>query len=376
MPERRQRSGALLGLDLGLLAAAAGLSVIGILLTWSATSHTSGTAFAVRGAVNTGVGVGLAALLLRMDPRTLRAAVPLFSLGATLALAAVLTPVGSTINGSRSWIELPGFSLQPSEFAKVALALALAAVVSDRPRTPGSRPHLAWRDLRLALVVAAVPLALVMAQPDLGSALVLSSLTACALIVAGVSRKLFLVALTVVAGAVTLALTSPLLAGYQRDRLLAFVRPDADPGGIGYQVAQVKLAIGSGGLWGKGLFHGRSTQGGFIPFQYTDFVFSVAGEELGLVGAVGIVVLEMFLVARMVVVARASTDTFTRVLCAGVAGWFLFQSVENIGMNLGLMPVTGVPLPFVSYGGSSMFSCWVAIGVIGNVQKAGRSRLG
>ena len=141
-------------------------------------------------------------------------------------------------------------------------------------------------------------------------------------------------------------------------------------------MAQVKTAIGSGGLFGEGLFEGRSTQGGFIPFQYTDFVFSVAGEELGFVGAVGVVALELFVVVRMLHVARRSEDDFARLVCVALAGWFLVQTLENLGMNLGLMPVTGVPLPFVSYGGSSMFSCWAAIGLVGNVQKTRRSRLG
>ena len=359
-------------LDLGLLTAAAGLTVIGILLTWSATAHVSGTAFAVRGVINAVIGVGLAALIMRLDPRTLRALAPAIYLVALLALLAVLTPLGSTINGSRSWIEVPGFSIQPSEMAKVALAVALASVLADRD---DPRP-LGLRQLRLPLAVVAVPLALIMLQPDFGSAVVLTLLAVSALLVPGVRRRVLLGAGTALAGVVAVALFTPVLAPYQRDRLLAFVDPTADPSGIGYQVAQVKTAIGSGGLFGQGLFEGRSTQGGFIPFQYTDFVFSVAGEELGFVGAVGVVALELFVVVRMLHVARRSEDDFARLVCVALAGWFVVQTLENLGMNLGLMPVTGVPLPFVSYGGSSMFSCWAAIGLVGNIQKTRRSRLG
>lgn len=359
-------------LDLGLLTAAAGLTVIGILLTWSATAHVSGTAFAVRGVINAVIGVGLAALIMRLDPRTLRALAPAIYLLTLLALVAVLTPLGSTINGSRSWIELPGFSIQPSEMAKVALAVTLASVLADRD---DPRP-LGLRQLRLPLAVVAVPLALIMLQPDFGSAVVLTLLAVSALLVPGVRRRVLLGAGTALAGVVAVALFTPVLAPYQRDRLLAFVDPTADPSGIGYQVAQVKTAIGSGGLFGQGLFEGRSTQGGFIPFQYTDFVFSVAGEELGFVGAVGVVALELFVVVRMLHVARRSKDDFARLVCVALAGWFLVQTLENLGMNLGLMPVTGVPLPFVSYGGSSMFSCWAAIGLVGNIQKTRRSRLG
>lgn len=373
--ERRGVADLLSGLariDLGLLVTAGGLSLFGVLLTWSATAHSSGSGFAVRSSLNVAVGVVLALLVLRLDPRTLRAVVPLVYLLGVLGLLAVLSPLGSTINGSRSWIELPGFSIQPAEIAKVSLVVALASALADRTDAGG---YLRRRDIRIGLTLAGVVLALVMLQPDLGSALVISALVFCAFAVAGVRPRVMGWALAAVVGLATVALTTPVLAQYQRDRLLAFLHPDDDPSGIGYQVTQVKLAIGSGGLFGQGLFHGHSTQGGFIPFQYTDFVFSVAGEELGFAGAFGLVALEMFLVWRTVLIGRRSTDPFGRIICAAVAGWFLFQSLENVGMNLGLMPVTGVPLPFISYGGSSTFCCWIAVGLVGNVHLAQRRRL-
>lgn len=358
--------------DLGLLAAAAGLTLIGILLTWSATARTLGAAFAYRGVVNAVVGLGLAFVVLRLDPRTLRALVPVVYAVGIVALLAVLSPLGSTVNGSRSWIQLPSFSIQPAEVAKVALALALAWALAD---SDGGRGRLASRDVRLGVLLTALPLALIMAQPDLGSALVVSAVVLAAFVVAGLRGRYVALVLTAAAAVALVAVTTPVLAPYQRDRLLAFVRPDVDPTGIGYQVAQVKLAIGSGGVFGQGLFAGASTQGGFVPFQYTDFVFSVAGEELGFVGAFGIVLLEMFVVARCLVVARRTPDAFGRIVCAAVAGWLGFQTLENVGMNLGLMPVTGVPLPFVSYGGSSLFACWIAVGLVGNVHAAQQRRI-
>ena len=212
-----------------------------------------------------------------------------------------------------------------------------------------------------------MPIGLVMLQPDLGSALVLGALALGVVSVSGAPRRWVAGAVALVVAAITVALTTPVLSPYQRDRLIAFADPSADPEGIGYQTRQVRVAIGSGGLGGQGLFEGRQTQGGFIPFQQTDFVFSVAGEELGLVGAAGLVVLLGFLVAAL---ERGRAAGAGRVQPAGRPSaspcWFLFQVFENIGMNLGIMPVTGLPLPFVSYGGSSMFACWVALGLVNN----------
>ncbi|MEO9151070.1 MAG: rod shape-determining protein RodA [Lapillicoccus sp.] len=350
--------------DWGVVVAGLGLSLVGALLVWSATRHTSGTALLLRHLVNTAVGVGLFVVVTRVDLRTLRAWVPWVYAASVLGLVAVLSPLGSTINGSRSWIELPGgFSLQPSEVAKVAIVVGLAMLLAER-RDRHLAPDL--RDLVLAGVVVAVPIALVLLQPDLGSAIVLVAMAFAVVAVAGAPKWLLAaVVLLGVAGVVAM-FTTPVLSGYQRDRLTAFVNPSADPQGIGYQTRQVRLAIASGGWGGEGLFHGRQTQGGFIPFQQTDFVFSVAGEELGFLGAAGIILLLAFLVLRTLVVG-ARSDAFGRLVAVGVAGWFAVQTVENIGMNLGVTPVTGLPLPFLSYGGSSMFACWLALGLVNAV---------
>jgi rod shape determining protein RodA len=345
-----------------------GLSLIGALLVWSATRHQAGSAYLVRHLVNTALGVGLAIAVTRTGYQLLRALAPLLYLVSVAGLVLVLTPVGSTVNGSHSWILLPGgFSVQPSEFAKVALCLGLAIILGeriDRQVQPGRR------DLLAAVVVAGVPIGLVMLQPDLGSALVLGALAFGVVAVAGTPKRYLAGALALVAAGVVVALTSPVLSDYQRDRLTAFANPQADPQGIGYQTRQVRIAIGSGGWQGQGLFEGRQTQGGFIPYQQTDFVFSVAGEELGFLGAAGLLLLLGFVVLRAVLVAARAQDAFGRLVAAGVAVWFLFQVFENVGMNLGITPVTGLPLPFLSYGGSSMFACWLGVGLVNNAHLA------
>ncbi|HET9631045.1 MAG TPA: rod shape-determining protein RodA [Terrabacter sp.] len=353
-----------LRLDLGLFVGALGLSLLGCVLVWSATRASAGAGAGLKQLVALGVGLGCAAVVTRLDVRTVRAAAPVVYVLAVLGLAAVVSPLGSTVNGSRSWIRLPGgFSLQPSELMKVALAIGLAMLLADRAERGLRQRH---RDVVLAWVVAGIPVLLVLAQPDLGSALVLVAMSV--VIVASAGAPVLWTVGVVAAGvaAVAAAFLTPVLSGYQRNRLRAFLDPTLDPQGIGYQTRQVRIAIGSGGLTGQGLFEGRQTQGGFIPFQETDFVFSVAGEELGFLGAAGLVVLIGFIVVRCLVVARRA-DAFGRLVATGVAVWFGVQAFENVGMNLGLMPVTGLPLPFVSSGGSSLIASWIALGLVGNV---------
>ena len=353
--------------DLGLFIGALGLSVVGVVLVWSATRASSGGSAALKQLVALGVGIACAAVVARLDVRSVRALAPVVYVLAVLGLAAVVSPLGSTVNGSRSWIRLPGgMTLQPSELMKVALAVGLAMLLAERAEQGLRQRH---RDVVLAWVVAGIPVLLVLAQPDLGSALVLVAMSVVIIAAAGAPWLWTVSVLLTGAGAVAAAFLTPVLSGYQRNRLRAFLDPSLDPQGIGYQTRQVRVAIGSGGLGGQGLFEGRQTQGGFIPFQETDFVFSVAGEELGFLGAAGLVVLIGFIVVRCVVVARRA-DAFGRLVAIGVAVWLGVQAFENIGMNLGLMPVTGLPLPFVSSGGSSLIASWVAIGLVGNVAAA------
>nr|WP_223128542.1 rod shape-determining protein RodA [Terrabacter sp. MAHUQ-38] len=360
-----------LRVDLGLLIGAFGLSVVGVVLVWSATRAGAGDTAALKQLVALLIGVACAVVVTRLDVRAVRAAAPVVYVLAVLGLAAVVSPLGTTVNGSRSWIRLPGaLSLQPSELMKVALALGLAMLLAERSERRLRQPH---RDVALAWVVAGIPVVLVLAQPDLGSALVLVAMSVVIIAAAGAPLLWTLAVLVAGAGVVAAAFLTPVLSTYQRNRLRAFLDPSLDPQGIGYQTRQARIAIGSGGLGGQGLFEGRQTQGGFIPFQETDFVFSVAGEELGFIGAAGLVVLIGFIVVRCVVVARRA-DAFGRLVTIGVAVWFGVQAFENIGMNLGLMPVTGLPLPFVSSGGSSLIASWIALGLVGNVASASQRR--
>ncbi|WP_109473480.1 rod shape-determining protein RodA [Ornithinimicrobium cavernae] len=354
-------------IDWGLYVAALGLSLVGALLVWSGTHADVGPALAVRHLINTGIGVTMAVLLLLCDVRWIRAAAPWLYLSGLFGLLLVLSPLGVSINGSRSWIHLPGgFSLQPAELSKIALCVGLAMILAEGRDT--TRPP-TWREVLTAWVLAGIPIGLILLQPDLGTALVLGFLTVGVVAASGAAVRWTLAAVAGAALAVVAAIRIPLLDPYQLDRLLAFMDQTRDPEGIGYQTRQARLAIGSGGWDGAGLGQGTQTQGGFIPFQHTDFVFSIAGEELGLVGSLGILGLLLFVVARALWVALRTEDPFARLVAVGVACWLLFQTFENVGMNLGLMPVTGLPLPFLSYGGSSMFACWLAVGVVAACQR-------
>lgn len=348
--------------DWGLIVAALGASLVGALLVYSATRADVGSALLVRHLVNTGIGVALALLVMRVPPYVLRLAAPVAYVVGVAGLLAVLGPLGSTINGSRSWIVLPiGMSIQPSELAKVSVVLALAALFAG-PLDRGER--LGAGRLAVGALLAGVPILLVLRQPDLGSAAVLAVLAVGMLVVTGIRLRWILLGGVLGVLAAGVLWSSPFLSDYQRDRITVFLDPQADPTGIGYQITQVSIAIRRGGWTGTGLFEGPSTQQGLIPFQETDFVFSVAAEELGYLGALGILVVYAFLIARTILVGIRGEEAFTHLVAAGVATWFTAQVVENIGMNLRLTPVTGLPLPFLSYGGSSMFACWLAVGLV------------
>lgn len=363
--------------DWTLLLAVLALSAIGGVLVWSATREAalvSGgdpQAFLAKHALNVAIGLVLATGTALLDHRQLRAYAPVLYVLSLVGLVAVLSPLGSTINGSHSWIMLPaGFSVQPSELAKVALVVGMAVVLAEKRDAEDVPRDL---DVLLALTMAGLPLALVMLQPDLGTALVLCALVLGLVAVSG-ARLAWLVGL--VGGALlvaAVAVQTGMLKDYQLDRFRAFYDPTADPKGTGYNVRQAQIAIGSGGVDGQGLFQGQQTQGRFVPEQQTDFIFTVAGEELGFVGAATIVVLIALVLWRAGRIAAAADDLFGRLVATGVLCWFAFQAFENMGMTMGIMPVTGVPLPFVSYGGSSMFATMLAIGLLQNVHMRPRT---
>jgi rod shape determining protein RodA len=359
------------GLDWVLMAAVAGLLVLGTLLVWSATSTrvdlTGGdsAAYLRKQLVNIAIGVVLLVMVLATDHRWVRILAPVVYLGSVVGLVLVLTN-GVTINGSRSWIQLGGLSIQPAEFAKLAVVIGMALVVAERSEGRRRR-SVDWVDVVLMLLIAGVPAALILLQPDLGTMLVLSATVFGVLAASGAPRRWL--ALLAGAGATTavLAVSLGMLEDYQVDRFLAFTNPDLDPRGAGYNTEQARIAVGNGGLFGQGLFDGSQTRSGFVPEQHTDFVFTVAGEELGLLGAGLLIALLAVVIWRALVIASRAEDVFGRIAAAGIACWLGFQAFQNIGMCLGIMPVTGVPLPLVSYGGSSMFAVLLAVGLLQNI---------
>jgi rod shape determining protein RodA len=364
------RSSPLRNLDWVLLLAVTALVSIGGLLIWSATREHEITlgadpqAFLKKHIINAAIGLGLGCAAALVDYRALRAYAPIVYGASCLGLMAVLSPLGSTINGAHSWIVLPaGFQIQPSEFAKLAIVVGMAMLLGEK-RDGEDAPR--DGDVVQVLALCALPMGLIMLQPDFGTTMVFIFVILGVLAVAGAPARwiLGLIVVGVLAG----TFVAPhLLKDYQKDRFKVVADYSVDPRGVGYNTRQARIAIGSGGLTGKGLFHGTQTQGRFIPEQQTDFVFTVAGEELGLVGAGGIILVLGLILWRGLRIATLATDPFGRLVAAGVVSWFGFQSFVNIGMTLGIMPVTGLPLPFVSYGGSSMFANLMAIGLLQNV---------
>jgi len=349
-------------IDWVLIAAAAGLSLLGCALISSAGAGTAaGSGPAKRQLIAVLVSVVLAYAVTRIEPRALRAWTPVLYLAAIVGLLLPFSPMGVSIAGAHAWVALPlGFTVQPSEFAKLALICALAATLAG-----GVRDDSVPRDKVLrALALAGLPLTIVLVGNDTGTAMIMTGIVAVVMVVAGVSWQ-WLAGLT--AGAVvvaTAAITFGLLADYQMQRLLSFLDPTADPYGAGLNTIQARIAVGSGGIVGRGLYAGPQTQGGFVPVNDSDFVFSVAAEELGLLGALLLLALLAVILWRGLLIAFGSRDMFGRLIAVGVVAWFGIQAFENVGMNLGVTPVTGVTMPFVSYGGSSMIAAWLGIGLL------------
>jgi rod shape determining protein RodA len=371
-------------LDWTLFGAAGLILTIGTLLVWSATSSndvlTGGqpTAYLHKHLVNILIGLVLAAAVMATDHRWVRIVTPLVYVASVIGLLLVLV-MGTTINGSRSWLMLGGLSVQPAEFAKLAVVIGMAMIIAERTEN-SRRRRVGVVDVALLGVLAGIPAMLIILQPDLGTMLVLAATVFGVLAVAGVPRRWLV---SIFAAGVTFAflvVSLGLLKQYQLNRFMAFTDPALDPRGAGYNTTQARIAIGNGGLFGQGLFDGSQTRSRFVPEQHTDFVFTVAGEELGLIGAGVLILLFAVLLWRALHISMNADDMFGRVAAAGIACWFAFQTFQNIGMCLGIMPVTGVPLPLVSYGGSSMFASMMAVGLLQNIAMRGststRSRSG
>ena len=354
-----------------------GLLAIGTLLVYAGTREwfrsygLDPEYYLKRHSINIVIGVLLAYGTTLIDYRLLRAYTPIIWLAAVVGLVLVLIPgIGSEINGARAWIALPGgFQIQPAELAKIAIIVGIAMILADRDQVDQDPSDL---DVLKALAISAVPILLIVAQPDLGTVLIISAAVV-AMIGASGARAIWVVGLLLLAivGVFT-AVQTGAVNEYQVARLQSFVDPNADPQATGYQLRQSRITIGSGGIFGKGLFEGPQTNGRFVPEQQTDFIFTVAGEELGFVGGSLILFLYFLIFLRAFAICKRSSDLFGRLVCIGVIAWFGFQTFENIGMAMGLMPMTGVPLPFLSYGGSSMFANLIGIGLLQNVYARSR----
>jgi rod shape determining protein RodA len=354
--------------DWVLLVAVVGLSLIGTLLVYSATQPSADPrSYLIKQLINVALGLILMVAVSLLDYRQIRLLAPIVYAVAVLGLVAVLSPLGTTVSGAKAWINLPaGFQVEPSEFAKIGLVLVIAVVfgeVRDSGRIPGPK-HAAG-----VLALALVPVVLVEREPALGVIILLLLMTFGMIALSGL-RLRWVAALAVTgAAAVAAVFKLHLLRAYQLDRLTAFLHPGADPTGTGYETIHSKIMIGSGGLFGTGWLHGSLVTASFVPNQQTDFIFSVAGEEVGFVGCAVIIALLGLLIFRALRIATRADDQFGLLAASGIALWFGLQAFINIGMTIGIMPVTGLPLPFVSYGGSAMFADMIAIGVLQSVHR-------
>jgi rod shape determining protein RodA len=346
-------------IDWALIGAVLALCAIGLAQIYSATGGPTRVYYTQIYAI----GLGLVAMLacMTIDYRSLADKSHLIYLAIVVVLVGVLF-FGAVRGGSRRWIDLGVFNLQPSEFAKAVLALVLAKMLGET-----RRPALTNNDLLFAAVLTAVPVLLIARQPDLGTAVTLLPILVVVAYVAGMPmRYLAIVALVAV-------LAAPLayefgLEDYQRERISTFLDPAQDPKGAGYQQIQARITVGSGGLWGKGFMEGTQGQLRFLPVAHNDFIFSVLAEERGFAGAIAVLGLYLFVIMRSFDAAKLAKDRIGAYIVLGVLASFIFQVVYNISMSAGLAPVKGLTLPLMSYGGSSMIATLASFGLILNVR--------
>lgn len=353
--------------DASLVAGVIAIAGLGVLMVYSSTrarleaDGVDPAFYLKRQAVFFVVGIAVMVAVTLKDYRVFRDSAQLIYVATVALLIGVLTPLGSYNKGQQASFELGPFQLQPSEFGKVAIIVAVAAYASAH------RGELSLRALGGVLLLVGVPMALIYLQPDLGTSLVFLAILFGMLMVAGARGRHLVVLVLLGVLAVVAVIQLGVLKDYQRDRLGAFLDPNADTQRSAYNLNQSKVAIGSGGLTGKGLFQGTQTNLSYVPAQHTDFIFTALGEQLGLVGSatvLGLFGLVMWRVWRAAALARDLSGTL---ICVGVLAMLVFQVFENVGMTMGIMPITGIPLPFMSYGGSSMLATFAAVGLVLNV---------
>jgi rod shape determining protein RodA len=374
---KSSRSSIFTGFDPILTIAVALLLITGTLLVYAATrdwysaNGLDPEYYLKRHVINIVIGIALAWGTTIIDYRLLRAYTPfIWGLGVFGLILVLIPGIGSEINGARAWIGLPfGFQIQPAEIAKISIIIGISMLLSERTHNSDEPSN---QDVLKALGVAALPILLILLQPDMGTVFIISASVVTIIAVSGAPTRwvVGLLLVAVIGGFV--ATKAGVVTEYQLKRLQSFVDPNADTQGAGYQLRQARITVGSGGLLGTGLFDGPQTSGRFVPEQQTDFIFTVAGEQLGFIGSGFIIFLLFIVLMRGFAIARRSTDPYGTLVSTGVVAWFAFQIFENIGMTLGLMPMTGVPLPFLSYGGSSMFANLIGFGLLQNVHASHR----
>jgi rod shape determining protein RodA len=341
------------------------LTIFGVVVIYSITYATEGTKnYFEHQLVFAGMGVIFMILFSFLDYRFLRAAAyPVYLVSLILLLFLFITPLGKSVLGSTRWLSLGFFQFQPSELFKL-VGLLMVVRICDQP-------ELNWRHFILALIVVLLPVILVLKQPDFGTALMLAVMSGAVIFSAGFKKTFIFILVGILILFLLLFVLSffkvqpfaRFLKDYQRQRIEVFLNPQKDPQKGGYNVSQSIIAVGSGGVLGRGLGYGSQSQLNFIPSKYTDFIFAVAGEAFGFVGGTIMLGLFFVLILRILKIARLAQDNYGTLLCFGIATYFIFEVLINVGMTIGLMPVTGIPLPFVSYGGTSLWVSFIAIGI-------------
>jgi len=357
-------------LDLPLVGAALGLAVLGLLMIYSSTHRSaaefgaSPTLYLKKQLVFLVLGLIGMVVATVIDYGLAQAYAPIFYLGAVFLLLLVRTPIGSSALGAQRWFQIAGFQFSPSLFSRLAVAGMLAAVLADM------KGDLSLRDVCRVVSLAAIPMFLVFIQPDIGTTIILATIMVAQLVVAGTRvRYLVVLALTALV-AIVGAFQLHIIKEYQIERLTSFLDSSgtSQSATASYNLQQSEIAIGAGGLTGTGYLRGSQTNLDFVPEQHTDFIFTVVGEELGFAGAALLMVLFAILLWRTYRIAAQARDPFGTYLAAGIAAMFAIQMFVNVGMTMGIMPITGIPLPFVSYGGSALIADFIAIGLLLNIR--------
>jgi rod shape determining protein RodA len=347
-------------LDWPLLIITLSICALGVLQIYSATHDTRWRDAWWKQVIWVLIAMGLMWVVTSIDYHTLLGQVPLLYTVSMAALLATLA-VGRLVFGSRRWIHVLGFNFQISEFVKIVIILVVARYLSEL-----KSEEIRVRDLLKIGGLVGIPTALVMYEPDLGTGLTYLPILAVGILLAGLRWRYL--AAVVLACALALPVGWHFLKDYQRTRLVTFLDPSRDPRGAGYQVIQSKIAVGHGGMWGRGVTHGTQTQLRFLPVPHTDFIFSAFAEEHGFVGVVVVLGLYFLLLMQVVQNAQTAPDRAGMYICMGVATLLLFHLLVNVGMAVGSMPVTGIPLPLMSSGGSNMFSVFMMLGLVNNVR--------